>query len=117
MGLIKMHKVFVYGTLRAYSDSPDPTHTLKGYDMYNYGQFPYLNKSDDPESTVVGNMLVVDEKGLEDLDKYEGVDRGLYTRENVIAFDTWHKVDVPCFVYVQKQLHPQLIKSGDWHNR
>ncbi|UFK09567.1 gamma-glutamylcyclotransferase [Xanthomonas phage DES1] len=111
-----LHKVFTYGTLRAYSDSPDATHMLCGYEMYDYGKFPYLLQGLRTDE-VYGNILAVDDAELAELDMYEGIEAGLYTREEVVAWDLYLKVDVKCFVYVQKKLHPKKIESGDWHRR
>ncbi|MCU4973694.1 gamma-glutamylcyclotransferase [Halobacteria archaeon AArc-m2/3/4] len=78
-------QVFVYGTLtdpdRAAAVLEADTHqfagraTLEGLHRVE-GQYPTLA----PGGSVEGRLLEVDEAGLEALDAYEGVDRGLYVR-------------------------------------
>ena len=113
----KLNAVFTYGTLRP---SKEAIHELWGYKMYDYGRFPYLAKRQGAEA-VKGNVIYVTDDQLEQLDKYEGVDRGLYTREVVCAYslDSNPHLDVTdCFVYVATdRLHPKRIPSGDWFNR
>ncbi|RKD88045.1 gamma-glutamylcyclotransferase (GGCT)/AIG2-like uncharacterized protein YtfP [Halopiger aswanensis] len=83
--------MFVYGTLTdpdrvdaALGDLPgseyafDGDATLEGLHRVD-GAYPTLA----PGGTVDGRLLSVDEAGLERLDRYEGVDRGLYVRVSV----------------------------------
>ncbi|WP_049895219.1 gamma-glutamylcyclotransferase family protein [Halopiger xanaduensis] len=85
-----MH-VFVYGTLtdpervEIVLDGRPPTEyafdgsaTLEGLRRVD-GEYPTLA----PGGTVDGQLLSVDETALERLDRYEGVDRGLYVRVSV----------------------------------
>ena len=113
------HKVFVYGTLRP---SKVATHKLYGYEMYNYGKFPYIIPYVEEEFTshpeVLGNLILVDDSMLAGLDLYEGVAKGLYTRETVTVLNMETDERVECFVYVAtSMLHPSLIASGDWFNQ
>lgn len=117
-----MHKVFVYGTLRDIASGgkqPDATHLLSGYQMYDYGAFPYIVK--DGGAAVVGNVIEVDDAQLEDLDRYENIANGLYTRETVEVWARSLLSEPPpekCFVYVAtSNLHPQKVASGDWFKR
>ena len=114
----KLNAVFVYGTLRP---SKEATHTIYCHEMYDYGRFPYLIKSDGNAESVKGNLIYVTDEQLEQLDHYEGVERGLYTREDVLAFPIDSEGVTPgtqCFVYVATdRLHPKQISSGDWFNR
>lgn len=108
----KSHFLFAYGTLRPYKHA---THRLDNHAMYDYGKFPYIVHS--IGSVVHGNVVKVTESQLKELDKYEGVDRGLYTREKVEASD-YQGNRFECFVYVAtRNIHPQLVTSGDWFNR
>lgn len=112
----KLNSVFVYGTLRP---SKVATHILYGFEMYNYGKFPYIIRSSEFGAQVLGNVISVDDKELAELDLYEGVAKRLYTRNTVLV----HAIEdgeqlTTCFVYVATSvLHPPLIASGDWFNQ
>lgn len=117
------HKVAVYGTLRPRDGKgqyEEATHYLSGYRMYNYhDKFPYVEKSTDESDIVLVNILEVDDKGLDHLDRYEGVDNGLYTREQE---EVWSRDDdTPetelAWVYVAGNISPERIVSGDWNDR
>ncbi|MXV63073.1 gamma-glutamylcyclotransferase [Natronorubrum sp. JWXQ-INN-674] len=87
-------QVFVYGTLT----DPEQVATLLGNGSGEYefvgsatlegfhradGEYPTLL----PGGRVEGRLLDVDEQALERLDRYEGVDRGLYVRVAVPRSD------------------------------
>lgn len=115
-----MHNVFVYGTLRTIASGgrePVATHMLAGFQMYDSGKFPYIIV--DPDATVYGNIITVNEKQLADLDKYENLAAGLYTREKVsVRSISDLNETTECFVYVAtSELHPQKVTSGDWFRR
>jgi len=117
-----MHNVFVYGTLRTIASGgklPEANYMLSGFQMYDYGKFPYIVP--DPDAAVYGNMLVVNDEDLAQLDKYENVSGGLYTREEVDVQPMAVIGDVPtvkAFVYVAtSELHPKKVTSGDWFRR
>lgn len=79
------HTCFVYGTLTdparvaavlGTAETADRGEaTLHGLHRVD-GEYPTLA----PGGTVAGRLLAVDEAGLDALDDYEGVDRGLYVR-------------------------------------
>lgn len=109
------HLVFVYGTLRAEASDLTP-YILPEYEMYSAGAFPYIIPSEDWESQVTGQVLSVDDTGLEALDEYEGLSRGLYTRERVGVLKNG-KADqaVEVWAYVAgPALNSPRITSGDW---
>ena len=116
-----MNKLFVYGTLRP---SKTATHVLIKHAMYNYfNRFPYIVPIEG-HGRVVGELIEVSDDDLVALDHYEGVERGLYTRETVKVLEmgdpkkaqNWKTEQA--FVYVAtNQLHPSTIKSGDWFSR
>jgi gamma-glutamylcyclotransferase (GGCT)/AIG2-like uncharacterized protein YtfP len=77
----KMHKVFVYGTLR--DKHPNPLlvgDSIWGH-VINMGRFPALI-STSSELTIVGDVIEVSDRGLEEFDIYEGYPN-FYTREIV----------------------------------
>jgi gamma-glutamylcyclotransferase (GGCT)/AIG2-like uncharacterized protein YtfP len=115
------HKVFVYGTLRENPDEPAPWQLL-GYKMFAYPNgnfpFPYITKTGKTDDVVYGELLEVSAKQLKELDRYEGIERGLYVREEVSAYGVHHVgVEHNVFVYVERSLHPTAIPSGNWFAR
>ena len=105
--------LFAYGTLRP---STIATHKLPGYAMYNYGKYPYIIRS--PEHSVLGKLCAVTKAELAELDVYEGVDRGLYTREVVGCLNLETGAATICYADIATPtLHPERIESGDWYNR
>ncbi|WP_282102527.1 gamma-glutamylcyclotransferase family protein [Halovivax limisalsi] len=98
------HLVFVYGTLT----DPERVEAVLETDRFAFrgavtlvglrrvdGEYPTLVPGgpdrdhsltvDDSRPAVNGRLLAVDDAGLESLDAYEGVDRGLYVRVAVPA--------------------------------
>lgn len=115
-----MSKLFMYGTLR---DGEPATHRLEGYRMFlvqgaNSRNFPFLQKTEGGCYSAVGNVQPVSDADLVELDRYEGIDRGLYTREKLSVVNlrtgrktkAWVYVGGPTLVY-------QPIDSGDWFSR
>ncbi|WP_247002578.1 gamma-glutamylcyclotransferase family protein [Halosolutus gelatinilyticus] len=68
------------------------------------GRYPTLA----PGGSVDGRLLAVDESGLERLDRYEGVDRGLYVRVAVPREDA----SAPVWTYVGDP--DRLRVNVDW---
>lgn len=98
--------VFVYGTLTerdrvatVLGDDADYEFvgrvTLEGLHRVD-GQYPTLV----PGGSVDGRLLAVDDAGLERLDRYEGVERGLYVRVAVPVTDAAGTDGGQCWVYV-----------------
>lgn len=117
------HKVAVYGTLRPKDDKGEyleATHFILGYDMYNYyDRFPYITPSMDDDAMVMVNVMEVDDKGLEYLDRYESTDTGLYYRgqEELWSLDEGEPSPELVWVYVAGSIAPDHIPSGDWTKR
>lgn len=111
------HKVFVYGTLRDYAGVSEATHTLTGYAMYDAGKFPYITEGDVGDA-VHGNILIADDTVMEDFDRYESVNTGLYVRKKASVMRISDREAVECWVYIAgPTLLPRRIASGDWRNR
>lgn len=116
-----MHKVFVYGTLL--SKSVNPASRMVDAEVigpaiapgviYDVAWFPGFKK-DNHGPLVVGELIAVDDEGLERLDAYEGVPH-LYQREEILVRDEEGK-DHLAYVYVYNATpHPEdLIPSGDF---
>lgn len=132
------HNVFVYGTLRG--EAVNPTiYTSLGLAMFNFGAFPAAAAS--RYHSIVGQILQVDDEELAALDKYEGVERGLYVRERVDCYQVEPSVGTSPPVLFDRQeawiyligdilianmdkavasgfpKHRLRIKSGDWEKR
>lgn len=105
-------KLFVYGTLRGKGEA---THSLMDHALYNAGPFPYIRPA--PTWDVYGSVIEVTPDELRDMDRYEGIERGLYTRQKLKVHnndtDEWEMV----WVYVGGSDWPELIESGDWYER
>ena len=125
----KTHRVFVYGTLRkmlaglGVGDAPPhATHQLWGFDMYDYGGYPYIIEDTKAEIGaelyVYGNVYEVDGDTLADLDNYEGVARGLFVRQAVTVEPLGTASSLDVWVYVAgPALAPKRIPSGDWFDK
>jgi gamma-glutamylcyclotransferase (GGCT)/AIG2-like uncharacterized protein YtfP len=103
-----MHKIFVYGTLKA--QSPD-THKTKAK-MWNVGAFPCVLLSEKGE--VSGQVMDVTDAQLRELDAYENVPF-LYTREKTKAFsESGYEEDV--WVYEWARDIDGLEQISLWEN-
>lgn len=118
-----MAKLFVYGTLRKDKEpTGKPPFVLIGYKMFAYSgnfEFPYIQRTRNPEDKVLGELLTVSESKLKELDRYEGVDRGMYSRDLVTVHTT---SETPAsidnvHVYVEKGFAPKPVLSGNWFRR
>jgi gamma-glutamylcyclotransferase (GGCT)/AIG2-like uncharacterized protein YtfP len=85
------HRVFVYGSLRRGQGNNRLLHTSEFVDnatvcgrLYSLGGFPGL-RLDDAEGNVVGEVWLVDDDTLAELDRLEGVAVGFYERRRARA--------------------------------
>lgn len=112
--MTQKYKIFIYGTLREGFTSA--THTLPGYMLLAYQgrdfSFPYIVQHQD--GNVVGNVLEVDDTELEQLDKYENIRSGLYTREKVKIKDNESEGFINAWAYIAGPALFNVIESGDW---
>lgn len=87
--------IFVYGTLK--QGFPNHRHlegqrylgiakTEPKYVMYRYGHFPAMVEAD-PGDSLVGELYEVDDQAIVQVDRLEGVDRGLFERRSVSLLD------------------------------
>lgn len=113
-------KIFTYGTLR---NGKEPTHKLPGYMMFavqgKLFNFPVIQPypwTDSPPA-VAGNVIEVSDEELQQLDKYEGVERGLYVRTEVVVYELGKSVAKPEIVQAYiggPALVNTPIPSGVW---
>ena len=130
--------VFVYGTLRSGEGNwswalcgrtaSEQVATLTGVQMFDQGGFPYVMRSDNPDETVVGDLMQIEPalfgQVMADLDRLEGFTPGsrfnLYNRE-VVTVTTEDGKTHDAYVYIVatereervRQSCPR-IESGDW---
>ena len=123
--MVKRHKLFVYGTLRPHAEDKTLWY-VPGTAMFNLGRFPAAAES--RYFRVIGNILDVDDEELAAFDKYEGVDQGFYTREEVnclrvdgeegivTAWMYFAGEEIQAFIAEAKEQGAKLrIPSGDWY--
>lgn len=110
--------VFVYGTLR---EQEQNTHRLDGYALFqiNSANFLYPSVRREERAMTFGNLLPIrSKKHLANMDRYENVQGGLFSREIVQVVDLSNNRRVPAYVYVGADfLFPSRIPSGDWFTR
>lgn len=108
-----IHRVFVYGTLRP--KGKKATHMLMWHALWDMGKFPAAVSTGKINDVVYGNIITVTDSQLKGLDYYEGIDSGLYTRQELMVYTKDEKQqDGVAFVYVAGNVMPELIESGDW---
>lgn len=77
--------------------------------LYKVNQFyPGYKYSNDTNDKIWGNVFLINEDKLKELDDFEGPE---YTRKKIIASN-----DIECWVYEYNQdvNENTLIKTGDW---
>lgn len=108
-------KVAVYGSLRQGMGNhgllsglkPLSTTTVKGFDMYSYGAFPFIT---DGEGEVTVEVYEVDSDNRADrLDMLEGYP-SFYDRKQVITEDG----ETVWVYFIADQRNDTPVKNGDW---
>ncbi|MBI2815182.1 MAG: gamma-glutamylcyclotransferase [Opitutae bacterium] len=88
-----MTRVFVYGTLKrgganhaflAGQQFLGPARTQPGFTLYSLGDCPGMVRAPGDTAGVAGELWVVDDACLAELDRLEGLDEGLYERADVL---------------------------------
>ena len=111
--------VFVYGTLMKKGSASHYMRdadflgdaTLPGYAMYDLGWYPgILNREG---SAVHGEVYLVSEEMLKDMDRYEG-EGFLYMRKTVPVTGLDGCAEAQVYVYLRPVDEAQRIRSGRW---
>lgn len=111
--------VFVYGTLMKKGSASHYMRdadflgdaTLPGYAMYDLGWYPgILNREG---SAVLGEVYLVSEEMLKDMDRYEG-EGFLYMRKTVPVTGLDGYEEAQAYVYLRPVDEAQRICSGRW---
>lgn len=121
---MNQHNVFVYGTLLSAASNPAERlvdakvisrGTVPGF-IYDLGWFPGYKPLSVLEEInhVQGELISVDQEGLERLDAYEGCP-SLYRRADTTVL-TEEGEYVPAQIYIYNgQVHPDdVVPHGDW---
>ena len=105
-----MTHLFVYGTLKrgqraaarlARQRFVGAAQTGPGLVLYELDGYPGLVREPAAADGVVGEVWLVDAKGLCDLDAYEGVGEGLYRRESIALVTPGLPETVETYVYAR----------------
>jgi gamma-glutamylcyclotransferase (GGCT)/AIG2-like uncharacterized protein YtfP len=105
-----MNLVFVYGTLkRGYENHGflngqtfvSEARTAPGYALYDLAGYPGMVRKDDAPGGVVGELWLVDDECLAQLDILECTAEGLYRREPVPLQDAPAGQRVEAYIYLQ----------------
>ena len=88
-----MTTVFVYGTLKRGGSNHaflagqrylGDARTVPGFTLYSLGDYPGMVRAPGDTAGVTGELWVVDDACLVELDRLEGLDEGLYERIDVV---------------------------------
>lgn len=87
-----MTTLFIYGTLKRGGSNHlflhgqrflGPARTAPGFTLYSLGDYPGMVRAPGDKAGVTGEVWVVDDTCLAELDRLEGLDEGLYERVDV----------------------------------
>ena len=105
-----MTRVFVYGTLKRGCSNHGfltgrhfvgDAHTPGGFTLYKVTDYPAMVRSSDAGDIVAGEVWEVDDACLEQLDRLEGIDEGLYTREPIALEAPFADQPVETYIYAR----------------
>jgi gamma-glutamylaminecyclotransferase len=115
-----MTTIFVYGTLKrggsnhAFLASQrflGDTRTAPGFTLYSLGDYPGMVRAPGDTAGVTGELWVVDDACLAELDRLEGLDEGLYERIDVILAPNHLASSAQTYLYTRP--HHGLSPVGD----
>ncbi len=104
-----MTRVFVYGTLKrggdnhhylAYQQFLGAARTPAGYTLYSLGDYPGMVRAPADTAGVTGELWVVDDTCLRQLDLLEGVNEGLYERVTIKLASPPDEQSVETYLYL-----------------
>lgn len=105
-----MSRIFVYGTLKrggrnhrflAGQQFLGPARTLPGFTLYSLGSYPGMVRAPDDTAGVTGELWVVDDACLQELDRLECIGAGLYAREPIRLAPPFAGEPVESFFYLR----------------
>jgi gamma-glutamylaminecyclotransferase len=116
--------LFVYGTLLrgecrqdrlAGEEFVGAAATAPEYRLYDVGEYPALVVADRGTS-IAGELWLVGDEALRELDDVEGVDEGLYARQPVRLLPPYDRLRAETYVYMQSVTGLAEIGPG-WRDR
>jgi gamma-glutamylaminecyclotransferase len=105
-----MSLIFVYGTLKrggsnhhfmAGGSFAGNAQTPAGFTLYEIAGYPGMVREEGDREGVRGEVWIVGEECLADLDVLEGVDEGLYSREAVPLGAPFDREAVEAYIYMR----------------
>jgi len=105
-----MTPLFVYGTLKRGCKSHHllsrhqflgEARTLPGYRLHRLDGYPGLVPHPDAPGGVCGEVWLIDDHGIRELDAFEGIAEGLYRRESVSLQPPHTEPPVQAYVYAR----------------
>jgi gamma-glutamylcyclotransferase (GGCT)/AIG2-like uncharacterized protein YtfP len=117
-----MNTVFVYGTLKRGGSNHvflagqtflGPARTAPGYTLYTLGDYPGMVSSPADTAGVTGELWLVDDAGLAELDRLEGLDEGLYERAEVLLAPNPVATSAQTYLYL-RSLHGHSPAGDTW---
>lgn len=115
-----MNTVFVYGTLKRGGGNHafltgqrflGPARTITGFTLYSLGDYPGMVRAPGDTVGVTGELWVVDDACLAELDRLEGLDEGLYERADVVLAPNPFAPSAQTYLYSRP--HHGLAPMGD----
>ena len=113
---MKTSKLAVYGTLR---NGRRDTWKVDGYELVFPGHrdYPAAMLRDEAKNMVV-EIMDVDDTDLTNLDRYEGVDYGLYERRRVEAYNNDEKINAWMYTIGSALMQNtgvfEIVPNKDW---
>ena len=114
-----MTTVFVYGTLKRGGSNHlflagqhflGDARTTPGFTLYSLGDYPGMVRVPGDTAGVTGELWSVDDACLDELDRLEGLDEGLYERVDVLLAPNPHAASAQTYLYLR--LHHGLPSLG-----
>jgi len=106
-----MNTVFVYGTLKRGGSNHvflnsqrllGVARTVPGYTLYSLGDYPGMVRAPGDTAGVTGELWVVDDACLAELDRLEGLDEGLYERIDVLLAPNHLAASAQTYLYLRQ---------------
>lgn len=105
-----MTPVFVYGTLKRGGSNHSllasqrfvgAVRTAPGFTLHSLGDYPGMVRASGDTAGVTGELWMVDDATLAELDRLEGVDEGLYERVDVHLAPNPHAASAQAYLYLR----------------
>jgi len=117
-----MTTLFIYGTLKRGGSNHlylagqrylGPARTGPGFTLYSLGDYPGMVRAPGDTAGVTGELWVVDDACLAELDRLEGLDEGLYERVDVLLAPTHLADSAQTYLYLRPH-HGLAPLGSEW---